>query len=149
MQNQADIDRQLREMTETKTIPGVVAMAATGREVIYQSAFGKRDLAKDDSMTTDSVFWPATKGLPAGTLKAVVWGHAGLAKVWIWVPLSRRTHVSSGPLPGRCVCVCITRAARRGIAGVAFDRTEQAAAMAGRRAAGMQFDVRPFRVDVL
>lgn len=60
MQNQADIDRQLREMTETKTIPGVVAMAATGDEVIYQSAFGKRDLAKDVSMTTDSVFWIAS-----------------------------------------------------------------------------------------
>ena len=32
-------------------IPGVVAMAANGNEVIYQGAFGKRDLSKDDAMT--------------------------------------------------------------------------------------------------
>ncbi len=36
----------LRQKCEAKEIPGVVAMAATGKEVIYQGAFGKRDLAK-------------------------------------------------------------------------------------------------------
>src|SRR3954464_13551858 len=35
-------------------------MAATGSEVIYQGAFGKRDLGKEDAMTTDSVFWIAS-----------------------------------------------------------------------------------------
>jgi CubicO group peptidase (beta-lactamase class C family) len=35
-------------------------MAATGSEVIYQGAFGKRDLSKDDPMTADSVFWIAS-----------------------------------------------------------------------------------------
>ena len=38
----------------------MVAMAATGNEVIYQGAFGKRDLLKDDPMTADSVFWIAS-----------------------------------------------------------------------------------------
>ena len=38
----------------------MVAMAATGNEVIYQGAFGKRDLSKDDPMTADSVFWIAS-----------------------------------------------------------------------------------------
>ena len=38
----------------------MVAMAATGNEVIYQGAFGKRDLSKDDAMTADSVFWIAS-----------------------------------------------------------------------------------------
>jgi CubicO group peptidase (beta-lactamase class C family) len=35
-------------------------MAATSKDVIYQGAFGKRDLSKDDPMTQDSVFWIAS-----------------------------------------------------------------------------------------
>src|SRR6478609_5404189 len=56
MQSKAQIDQVLRQKCEAKEIPGVVAMAATGSEVIYQGAFGKRDLGKDDAMTADSVF---------------------------------------------------------------------------------------------
>jgi CubicO group peptidase (beta-lactamase class C family) len=54
-------------MSDAKEIPGVVAMAATSNEVIYQGAFGKRDLSKDDAMTPDSVFWIAsmTKAITA------------------------------------------------------------------------------------
>jgi CubicO group peptidase (beta-lactamase class C family) len=67
MQTNAQIDQVLRQKSETKEIPGVVAMAATGKDVIYQGAFGKRDLAKDDAMTADSVFWIAsmTKAITA------------------------------------------------------------------------------------
>jgi methyl acetate hydrolase len=57
---QAEIDQVLRQKCEAKEIPGVVAVAATGSEVIYQGAFGKRDLGKDDPMTADSVFWIAS-----------------------------------------------------------------------------------------
>jgi methyl acetate hydrolase len=60
MQSKAEIDQILREKCEAKEIPGVVAMAATGSEVIYQGAFGKRDLGRDDAMTVDSVFWIAS-----------------------------------------------------------------------------------------
>jgi CubicO group peptidase (beta-lactamase class C family) len=60
MQSKAQIDQILRQKCEAKEIPGVVAMAATGNEVIYQGAFGKRDLSKDDAMTADSVFWIAS-----------------------------------------------------------------------------------------
>src|SRR5205823_9825421 len=60
MQSKAQIDQILRQKCEAKEIPGVVAMAATGNEVIYQGAFGKRDLGKDDAMTADSVFWIAS-----------------------------------------------------------------------------------------
>src|SRR6478735_12713198 len=60
MQSKAQIDQILRQKSETKEIPGVVAMAATGKEMIYQGAFGKRDLSKDDAMTADSVFWIAS-----------------------------------------------------------------------------------------
>jgi methyl acetate hydrolase len=60
MQSKADIDQTLRHKSDAREIPGVVAMAATSREVIYQGAFGKRDLGKDDPMTPDSVFWIAS-----------------------------------------------------------------------------------------
>ena len=60
MQNKTQIDQILRQKCEAKEIPGVVAMAATGNEVIYEGAFGKRDLSKDDPMTLDSVFWIAS-----------------------------------------------------------------------------------------
>ncbi len=67
MHSKAQIDQILRQKCEAKEIPGVVAMAATGNEVIYQGAFGKRDLSKDDAMTADSVFWIAsmTKAITA------------------------------------------------------------------------------------
>jgi methyl acetate hydrolase len=60
MQSKAQIDQILRQKSDAKEIPGVVAMAATGNDVIYQGAAGKRDLGKDDAMTTDSVFWIAS-----------------------------------------------------------------------------------------
>jgi CubicO group peptidase (beta-lactamase class C family) len=47
-------------MADAKQIAGVVAMAATGKDVIYQGAFGKRDLSTDVAMTPDSVFWIAS-----------------------------------------------------------------------------------------
>jgi len=43
MQSKSQIDQLLRQMSDAKEIPGVVAIAATGKETIYQGAFGKRD----------------------------------------------------------------------------------------------------------
>lgn len=60
MQNQAQIDQVLRQKSDAREIPGVVAIAADSKEVIYQGAFGKRDLSRDDAMTPDSVFWIAS-----------------------------------------------------------------------------------------
>ena len=60
MQSKAEIDQVLRQKCEAKEIPGVVAVAATGSDIIYQGGFGKRDLGKDDAMTADSVFWIAS-----------------------------------------------------------------------------------------
>jgi methyl acetate hydrolase len=74
MQSKAQIDQILRQKCEAKEIPGVVAMAATGNEVIYQGAFGKRDLSKDDPMTLDSVFWIAsmTKAVTSAAVMQLV-----------------------------------------------------------------------------
>jgi methyl acetate hydrolase len=60
MQTKAQTDQMLRQKCDAREIPGVVAMAADGKEVTYQGAFGKRDLSKDDAMTADSVFWIAS-----------------------------------------------------------------------------------------
>jgi methyl acetate hydrolase len=60
MSVQAEIDRILQQASESGAIPGAVAMAATRNEIIYQGAFGKRDAAKDTTMTPDSVFWIAS-----------------------------------------------------------------------------------------
>jgi methyl acetate hydrolase len=67
MQSKAQIDQILRQKSDAVEIPGVVAVAASGSEVIYQGAFGKRDLSKPDDMTIDSVFWIAsmTKAITA------------------------------------------------------------------------------------
>src|SRR6202011_2813761 len=60
MQGNAQIDQLLRQKSDAREIPGVVAIAANSKEVIYQGAYGKRDLSKDDAMTPDSVFWIAS-----------------------------------------------------------------------------------------
>src|ERR1700757_801229 len=81
MQSEAQIDQVLRAKSDAKEIPGVVAMAANGKEVIYQGAFGKRDLSKDDPMTVDSVFWIAsmTKAVTsAGAMQLVEPGKLSL-----------------------------------------------------------------------
>src|SRR5262249_14167723 len=64
-----------------KEIPGAVAMAVNGNELIYQGAFGKRDLSKPADMTSDSVFWIAsmTKAITAaGAMQLVEQGKLEL-----------------------------------------------------------------------
>ena len=81
MQSQAQIDQILRQKSDAKEIPGVVAIAANSTEVIYQGAFGKRDLSKPDAMTADSVFWIAsmTKAITAaGAMQLVEQGKLSL-----------------------------------------------------------------------
>src|SRR5512139_1542085 len=81
MQSQSEIDQVLRQASETQEIPGVVAIAADGNDVLYQGAFGKRDLSKPDPMTADSVFWIAsmTKAVTtAGAMQLVEQGKLSL-----------------------------------------------------------------------
>lgn len=81
MQGQAEIDEILRRKCDAKEIPGVVAIAASGSDEIYQGAFGKRDLSKPDAMTEDSVFWIAsmTKAVTsAGAMQLVEQGKLSL-----------------------------------------------------------------------
>jgi CubicO group peptidase (beta-lactamase class C family) len=74
MSVQVEIDRILRQASETGAIPGVVAVAASRNEIIYQGAFGKRDASKDTTIKLDSVFWIAsmTKAITAAAAMQLV-----------------------------------------------------------------------------
>lgn len=81
MQSQTEIDEILRQKSDAQEIPGVVAIAASGNDVLYHGAFGKRDLSKPDAMTEDSVFWIAsmTKAVTAaGAMQLVEQGKLSL-----------------------------------------------------------------------
>jgi CubicO group peptidase (beta-lactamase class C family) len=50
------IDGVLRQATDAREVPGVVAMAATDKGVLYEGAFGARALDAGPAMTLDSLF---------------------------------------------------------------------------------------------
>ena len=52
----AQIDGVLRQAVDAKEVPGVVAMAATDKGVLYEGAFGLRALDQSTPMTLDTVF---------------------------------------------------------------------------------------------
>jgi len=55
-QPHAQIDAALRRAAEAKEVPGVVAVAATDKGILYEGAFGMRDLANGPEMTPDTIF---------------------------------------------------------------------------------------------
>src|SRR5437870_556751 len=61
------VDDALSRAVETKAMPGVVAVAATDKGILYEGAFGKRELGKEAPMTLDTVVWIAsmTKAITA------------------------------------------------------------------------------------
>ena len=67
MVNTKSIDAVLSQAAEGREVPGVVAVAATDQGVVYEGAFGKRELGKHTSMTLDTVVWIAsmTKAITA------------------------------------------------------------------------------------
>jgi methyl acetate hydrolase len=56
MQARTRIDGVLRQAVDAKEVPGVVAMAATDKGVLYEGAFGVRALDQSTPMTLDTVF---------------------------------------------------------------------------------------------
>jgi CubicO group peptidase (beta-lactamase class C family) len=67
MVNTKSIDAVLSRAAAAREVPGVVAMAATDQGVVYEGAFGKRELGKDAPITLDTVVWIAsmTKAMTA------------------------------------------------------------------------------------
>src|ERR1051326_9348084 len=60
MMQTTKIDETLIAAVERGDIPGVVAMAATRGEVVYEGAFGRRAVPDGAPMTRDTVFWIAS-----------------------------------------------------------------------------------------
>jgi methyl acetate hydrolase len=56
----AAIDKLFTQATESKAMPGIVAVAVTDKATVYEGAFGRRELGKDAPMTVDSVVWIAS-----------------------------------------------------------------------------------------
>ena len=48
-----DVDQALRQAVNARTVPGLVAIAANDKGIVYEGAFGP-------SITADSVFWIAS-----------------------------------------------------------------------------------------
>ena len=61
------LDSTFSQAVASKKIPGVVATAATDKGVVYEGAFGVREIGKPAPMTLDTVVWIAsmTKALTA------------------------------------------------------------------------------------
>src|SRR5213075_101343 len=55
-----NVDTSFQQAVESKKMPGIVAMAATDKGVLYEGAFGWRELGKPAPMTPDTVFWIAS-----------------------------------------------------------------------------------------
>jgi CubicO group peptidase (beta-lactamase class C family) len=73
MKTQA-IDAVLRQAVAAGEVPGVVAVAANDRGVVYEGAFGARELGRDAAMTPDTVGYIAsmTKALTAAAAMQLV-----------------------------------------------------------------------------
>jgi methyl acetate hydrolase len=65
------IDAVLRKAVETKAVPGVVAAAAADRGIIYEGAFGTRDLVHGPEMTLDTIFRLASMTKPVTSVAAM------------------------------------------------------------------------------
>jgi methyl acetate hydrolase len=63
----ATVDQALRSAVEAGSVPGIVAVAATDKGMVYEGAFGRRNGASGPDMTPDTIFWIAsmTKAITA------------------------------------------------------------------------------------
>jgi methyl acetate hydrolase len=76
MANLASVDKVFSQAVESKAMPGIVAVAATAKGMLYEGAFGKRELGKDAPMGLDTVVWIAsmTKAITATAAMQLVEG---------------------------------------------------------------------------
>lgn len=68
------LDSTFSQAVAAKKIPGVVAVAATDKGVLYEGAFGQREIGKPAPMTLDTVVWIAsmTKAITAAAAMQLV-----------------------------------------------------------------------------
>jgi methyl acetate hydrolase len=94
------LDKVLNKPIEAGLIPGIVALAADDRGVIYAGAFGRRAADKAEPMTLDSVFRVASMTKPVtGTaaMQLVEKGLIGLEQpVGDILPVVKKVQVLEG-----------------------------------------------------
>lgn len=83
----AAIDAVLQETVAAGDVPGVVALAADDRGVVYQGAYGRRVLGGEAAMTPDSVFWIASMTKAVTSVAALQLVEAG--KLALDEPIAR------------------------------------------------------------
>ena len=91
--DKAKIDTVLSKGVSSGDVPGVVAIAADDKGVIYEGAFGKRDLGTARPMTLDTVFWIASMTKAVTSTAAMQLVEQG--KLSLDQPISRRRCRSS------------------------------------------------------
>jgi CubicO group peptidase (beta-lactamase class C family) len=65
------VDTILRDATSAGHVPGVVALAASENDIIYEGIFGRRRLRSDTPMTRDTVFRVASMVKPITSVAAL------------------------------------------------------------------------------
>ena len=65
------IDSMLRAATNAEEVPGVVALAATDKDIVYEGIFGRRRLHEGPAMTRDTVFRVASMIKPMTSVAAL------------------------------------------------------------------------------
>ena len=66
-----NVDTLFKDAVDSKKMPGIVAMAATDQGVLYEGAFGRRELGKDAPMSLDTVVWIASMTKAITTTAAI------------------------------------------------------------------------------
>ena len=95
-----EIDAVLRRAVNAGDTPGVVALAATPEETVYEGALGRRDLAQPGEMTLDTIFRIASMTKAVTSVAAMQLVEAG--KLDLDDPIARvlpelaSPHVLSG-----------------------------------------------------
>jgi len=75
------LDTMFQQAVDSRAMPGIAAVAATDKGLLYEGAFGKRELGKDAPMALDTVVWIAsmTKAITAtAAMQLVESGKLGL-----------------------------------------------------------------------
>lgn len=81
MKSEARIEAEFRRAVESGEVPGIVAVAANERGILYEGAFGTRDIASGPAMTIDTIFRIAsmTKAVTSvAAMQLVEQGRIGL-----------------------------------------------------------------------
>jgi methyl acetate hydrolase len=75
------IDSILQNATEENDVPGVVAIAATSNEIIYEGAFGTKEIGKNIAIKPDSVGYIASMTKPITAVAAMQLVERGKLKL--------------------------------------------------------------------